>query len=243
MVSSLQKSVQQKQQTCESSNLRKSVYNANLPIKEAKDSGFKANEMQSFHRSNLLIPRKNAPENEENPQKLEKKTNSFVRQSIIEKNIKPVIKNSMSCIDFDNMKLIPSQQVDSDLSNLKGLKKKLAVIEEKERKLQSEKKLLSRKNKLKKHIKIKQEQKEKTQISLSKTANAISEPKEEKQSSLKSSEDKAEVSEIGEKVPHSGPPRPAEDKSESENKKQEFFVMSKWCNNITGKMASRSACL
>ena len=62
------------------------------------------------------------------------------------------LKNSISCLEFPNNKLISQDEVDLDVSNLKKLKKKLAIIEEKEKKNKVEKKTIKRKAKFRKKI-------------------------------------------------------------------------------------------
>jgi hypothetical protein len=144
---------------------------------EKESNGNKASDFPTI---NMIKPEKNIelPLSEVDEEDVsENNVNQMIRRSIIAKNPKRIVKNSISCMDLEKAELISQKEVDSDMSNLKGLKKKLAIIEEKEKQKKAEKKIIKRKNKVKPRVKkgVDEKEKEKTVINLTKTSNKINE--------------------------------------------------------------------
>jgi hypothetical protein len=201
MISEIEKTYKKETTIKEPQNLRKSVYKTFLNekeiIKEEKES-LESSEfvLKDNSQENFLNVKNSGIKNEDDENfHLKIKPNQMVRKSILSKNIKVILKNSISCREFSDNKLISQDQVDQDVSNLKKLKQKLAIIEEKEKNKKVENKKSKRKAKLKKKINptAKANESTKTQISSSKITK--SKESESKENELKEKEESFETKE------------------------------------------------
>jgi hypothetical protein len=153
MITGIEKKIKNEKSPKVAQNLRKSVYQdlmieKNPIIEETESMTHSQNLLRNSNFLNVGKSKEGMGFGEITPN-----PNQMVRKSILSKNLNKNIKlkNSISCMELPNNKLIPQDEVDQDVSNLKKLKKKLAIIEEKEKK-QLEKTTIKRKARLKKKI-------------------------------------------------------------------------------------------
>lgn len=242
----LEKEFQKKRAIREQPNLRKSVYQGLIPSQKTQDArtDSKGNLQVSLvaEESKLKVLKSEElgealPRGESIPEADdEQPRNELVRKSIISKHEYTILKNSMSCTEFQNCLLVDEEELDLDVSNLKGLKKKLAIIEEKETKQRNEKKVFNRKQKFRKKVKVakKSQDSEKTQSSKARSKKPTGENSHEKETTQESATAKQsltsnprESDESREKVNLLVESNHAEWKSLEESEDADMHVLSK----------------